>query len=184
MARIDQTPGIRPRLTLGRRLDIAARHGFPAALTVFLMIAVEAPLKVPQQAAFLPAVALISVWFWSVYRPAAMSPPIVFVIGVLLDLRGYLPLGSGVLTLLIAYGIAGLWRRVLLSHRFGLVWLAFLPIAWGGSAMLWILAQLLNFRLLSPGPAIFQAVVTTALYPVLAMPYLLAHRSVADPEQA
>ena len=29
MARTDQTPGIRPRATLGRRLDIVARHAFP-----------------------------------------------------------------------------------------------------------------------------------------------------------
>ena len=45
MARADQTPGIRPRATLGRRLDIAARHAFPAGCTVLLMLLAEAPLR-------------------------------------------------------------------------------------------------------------------------------------------
>ena len=38
---------------------------------------------------------LACVYFWSLFRPAAMPPPVVFLIGVLLDLLGYLPLGVG-----------------------------------------------------------------------------------------
>ncbi len=184
MARNDQTPGIRPRLTLGRRLDIAARHVFPAGATVLLMLAVEVPLRLALQTALLPAVALICVWFWSVSRPTAMPPPVVFLIGLLLDLRGYLPLGVGVLTLLIAHGVAQRWRRFLLQQGFAVAWLAFLPIAVGGAALIWLLSALLTFRLLPSGPALFQAVLSAALYPLLALPLGKAHRSLADPEQA
>ncbi len=184
MALMDQTPGIRPRLTLGRRLDIAARLGFPACVTVLLMLFTEMPLGMPNQAALLPAVALISVWFWSVFRPASMPPPVVFLIGLLLDLRGYLPLGAGVLTLLTAHGIALRWRRFLVEQGFAMVWIAFLAVAVGGAALIWMLTALLTFRLLSPLPALFQAVITAALYPVLAIPLARAHRSLADPTQA
>ncbi|MGE0417454.1 MAG: rod shape-determining protein MreD [Acetobacteraceae bacterium] len=184
MARDDQHPGIRPRLTLGRRLDIAARYAFPACVTVVLMLVVEVPLRLALQTALLPAVALISVWFWSVYRPIAMAPPVVFLIGLLLDLRGYLPLGVGVLTLLIAHGISQRWRRFLMQQGFAMTWLAFLPIATGGAALIWVLTALLTFRLLPLGPALFLAVLSFALYPVLAMPLTVAHRSLADPEQA
>jgi len=184
MARIDQTPGIRPRLTIGRRLGIAARHGFPACATVLLMLAVEVPFRIALQAALLPAVALVSVWFWSVFRPTAMPPPVVFLIGVLMDLRGYLPLGAGVLTLLIAHGIAQRWRRFLVQQGFAVAWIAFLPVAVGGAALIWLLSALLTFRLIPPVPALFQAVITAALYPVLAIPLTRAHRSLADPDQA
>jgi rod shape-determining protein MreD len=88
MAQIDQTPGIRPRLTIGRRLDIAARRAFPGSVTVLLMALTQAPLRLPLQAALLPAVALISVAFWSLHRPASMPPPLVFLIGLLLDVLG------------------------------------------------------------------------------------------------
>ncbi len=106
MARADQTPGIRPRATLGRRLDIAARHAFPAGCTVLLMLLTETPFGIADQAALLPAVTLACVYFWSLFRPGAMPPPVVFLIGLLFDLLGYLPLGVGALTLLIVHG----WR--------------------------------------------------------------------------
>ena len=63
MARTDQTPGIRPRATLGRRLDVAARHAFPAGCTVVLMLLAGAPLGIADQAALLPAVTLAGVLF-------------------------------------------------------------------------------------------------------------------------
>jgi rod shape-determining protein MreD len=49
-------------------------------------------------------VTLPCVVFWSVFRPGAMSPPVVFLLGLLLDLLTLAPLGTGVLTLLVAHG--------------------------------------------------------------------------------
>jgi rod shape-determining protein MreD len=184
MARIDQSPGIRPRATLGRRLDIAARRGFPVGSTILLMLITEAPFNIIGQAAFLPAVTLAAVWFWSVHRPTSLPPPLVFGIGVLLDLRGYLPLGTGVLTLLLVHGVALRLRRVFGQQRFAVVWLAFVVVAAGSSALTWLLVVLLTVRLTPAGPAVFQAVLTAALYPALAIPLAAAHRSIADPERA
>ena len=88
MAHIDRRPGIRPRPTIGRRLDIAARASFPACITILLMLLTQAPVGLPGQAASLPAVTLGCVWFWSLFRPAALPPPIVFLMGLLLECRG------------------------------------------------------------------------------------------------
>jgi rod shape-determining protein MreD len=184
MARIDQAPGIRPPLTLGRRLDIAARHAFPAGCAILLMLLAEAPLGITDQAALLPAVTLACVYFWSLFRPAAMPPPVVFLIGVLFDLLAYLPLGVGVLTLLITHGLALRSRRVLTRQGFLPVWFAFAGFAAGAAMLSWALTALLSFRLLPLAPALFQAVLTTALYPALAILFTGAHRTIADPERA
>lgn len=184
MALLDQTPGIRPRPTLGRRLDIAARLAFPTCVTVMMMLATELPFGIPSQAALLPAVAVIGIWFWSLFRPSSMPPPVVFLIGLLLDLRGYLPLGTGSLTLLVTHGIALRLRRVLIEQGFAMIWCAFLPVAVGSAALIWLLAALLTFHLLSPLPALFQAIITVALYPVLAIPLGYGHRFLADPDRA
>jgi rod shape-determining protein MreD len=184
MARSDQTPGIRPRATLGRRLDIAARHAFPAGCTVVLMLLAGAPFGIADQAALLPAVTLAGVYFWSLHRPAAMPPPVVFVIGVLFDLLGYLPLGVGVLSLLIVHGVALRWRSALMRQGFLLGWLAFGGVAVGAALLGWVLTALLSFRLLPVGPALFQAVLTIALYPALVVVFVRAHRTIADPELA
>jgi rod shape-determining protein MreD len=184
MARIDRRPGIRPRASLGRRLDIAARVSFPACTTVLLMLLTLMPFNFPGQAALLPAVTLCCVWFWSLFRPDNMPPPMVFLIGLMLDLVGYLPLGVGVFTLLAVHGV-GLGLRHSLLHR-GLVWVwvMFCGIAAAASMMIWLLVMLLTFRLLSPQPAIFTAFLAIAVFPMLAVLFAHAHRSVADPEQA
>lgn len=182
MARADQTPGIRPRASLGRQLDIAARHSFPASCTFLLMLLTQIPFGFADQAALLPAVAVACVYFWSLFRPAGMPPPVVFLIGVLLDLLGYLPLGVGALTLLIVHGLVLRWRGVLSEQGFLSVWLAFTAFAAGASLLVWLLAMILTFRLLPPGPAMFEAVLTAALYPALAIVFVGAHRGIADPD--
>jgi rod shape-determining protein MreD len=184
MARSDQTPGIRPRATLGRRLDIAARHAFPASCTLLLMLLTLTPLGIADQAVLLPAVTLACVYFWSLFRPAAMAPPVVFTIGLMLDLLGYLPIGVGVLTLLIVHGVAVRLRQVLTQQGFVAVWLVFGGFAVCAALLSWALTSVLTFRLLPIGPALFQAVLTTALYPALAVLFVRAHRTVADPERA
>jgi rod shape-determining protein MreD len=184
MARADQTPGIRPRATLGRRLDRAARYAFPAGCTVLLMLLAEAPLGIADQAAMLPAVTLACVYLWSLFRPGAMPPPVVFVVGLLFDLLGYLPLGVGALTLLTVHGLAVRWREVLIRQGFISAWLAFAGFAVGAAALGWVLTAVLVFRLLPVGPALFQALLTAALYPALAIPLIRAHRTGAHPERA
>lgn len=183
MARADHFPGIRPRPSLGRRLDVASRHAFPAGCTVTLMLLVQMPLGIADQSVLLPAVTVACVYFWSLFRPSAMPPPVVFLAGLLLDLLGCLPLGVGALTLLSVHGLALRWRRVLTRQSFPLVWLAFAAFASGAAAMSWLLTAVLSIRLLPPGPAAFQAVLTVALYPALAVLFVRAHRTIADPEQ-
>lgn len=169
---------------MGRRLDVAARRCLPAGITALLMLLTHAPLGVSGQAALLPAITLCGVWFWTLAQPQALPPPVVFLIGVLLDLLGFLPLGVGVLTLLSVHGVALRFRGALAQCDLVWVWLVLAPVATGAALLIWLLVMLLTFRLMSIGPAIFQAVLTIAIYPVLAMPLAAAYRSFADAEQA
>lgn len=148
------------------------------------MLLTQAPLDIPEQAALLPAVALCSVWFWSVFRPDAMPPPVVFLIGVLVDLLGYLPLGVMAFTLLAEHGLALTMRRGLSRCGFAWIWLVFAGVAAAAALVIWLLVMVLTLRLLSPYPAMFIGVVTVAIFPVLAVPFAGAHRSVANPDHA
>jgi rod shape-determining protein MreD len=181
---MDKVPGIRPRPTLGRRLDMVARFSFPASTTALLLLVADVPLGVAGQAEVQASVALACVFFWSLFRPASMPPVIVFAIGLLVDLLGYAPPGVGVLTLLIAHGLAFRWRRVLVRQGFLLVWLVFVGVAAGASALDWALTSLLTFRLLPPGPGAFEAAIGAGLYPALATLLTRAHHTLAEPEQA
>jgi rod shape-determining protein MreD len=175
---------MRPRQTLGRQLDVVARQAFPAVSTIVLMLLAETLFGFANQATLLPAVTVACVYIWSLFRPAAMPPPVVFLIGLLLDLLGYLPLGVGVLTLLIVHGLVVRWRQVLTRQSFLTVWLVFAGFSSGAAALCWALTALLSFRMLSFGPALFQGILTAALYPACAVLCVRAHRTVADPDQA
>jgi rod shape-determining protein MreD len=181
---MDKLPGIRPRQNLGRRLDMAARRGFPGTTTALLLLITAAPIGLPGQPELQAATALACVFFWSLFRPASMPPAMVFGVGLLADLLGYAPPGVGVLTLLIAHGLALRWRRVLVRQGFLLVWLAFVGVSAGAAAMQWALTSLLTFRLLPPGPGLFQAAIAAGLYPALATLLTRAHHTLAEPEQA
>ncbi len=72
----------------------------------------------------------------------------------------------------------------LLRQGFVTAWLAFAGFAAGAAALEWLLTALLVFRLLPIGPALFEAVLTAALYPALAILFVRVDRTAADPERA
>ena len=123
-------------------------------------------------------------FFWSVYRPASMPPPAVFLVGLLADLLDFAPPGVGVISLLIAHGVAARWRRDLIRLGFLLVWLAFVVVASGLASLQWSLTSALTFRVLPVGPALFQAALAAGLYPMLAVLLVRAHRTLAEPGNA
>jgi rod shape-determining protein MreD len=184
MARSHRRPGVRPNQTLGRRLDVAWRHAFPVATSLFLMMLSRAHFGLWEQGALLPTIALTCVWFWSLFRPSAMAPPMVFLIGLLLDLLDWQPLGVGAVTMLATHGIAHRLRPVLSRQVFIVLWLIFTAVACVIAALNWALISLLTFDFLPVGPILFQAGVAAAMYPVVAIPLTLAHRSIADPDLA
>ena len=178
---MDKQPGIRPRQNLGRRLDMAARWAFPASTTALLLLASAAPFGLPGQAEMQVAVALVCVFFWSLFRPAAMQPAVVFLLGLLADLLGGAPPGVGVLSLLLAHGLALRWRRLLARQGFLAVWLGFAAVGLGAAALQWALTSVLTWHLLPVGPALLLAAVACGLYPGLAVLLIAAHQSLAAP---
>jgi rod shape-determining protein MreD len=171
------------RAGLLRWLDDLARALLPAGLTLLLMLLAALPSGLPAGLpGLLPAIALPCLVFWSIFRPAALPPPVVFGLGLLQDLLTAAPPGSGVLVLLLAHGVAARWRRVLARQRFPLVWLAFAGIAAGAAVLGLGLQALLAWRLLPPAPALWQALLAIGLYPVLAWPLTRLHEAMRRAE--
>jgi rod shape-determining protein MreD len=166
---------------LVRRLDAALRAALPTIGTAGLMVLAAGPTGVP---AMVPAVTLPPVFFWSVFRPAAMPPPAVFLLGLLLDLLTLAPLGSGVVTLLVAHGLAVGWRRFLARQGALFVWLAFCGFAAGAAALGYLLTAILAFALPPVAPAVHQAALTAGLYPAFAFLLGRLHQLMRRAEEA
>ncbi|WP_419896488.1 rod shape-determining protein MreD [Roseomonas sp. USHLN139] len=168
-----------PPMGLLRRLDAIARAAFPAVTTVLLMVLTSTPVGLPSA---LPAVTLGCVFFWSVFRPAAMSPPICFGMGLLQDLLGFAPLGTGILTLLLVHGLALRFRRFLVRQSFLLVWLIFSGFAAGTAALGFVLVTVLNLRLPAVAPALVQFALSAGFYPAIAALLTRLHRAMRRAE--
>jgi rod shape-determining protein MreD len=169
-----------PSPGLLRRLDDLARASLPLLTTAFLMVLAAGPTGVP---ALVPATALPCIVFWTIFRPGAMSPPVVFLLGLLQDLLSLAPLGSGVVTLLVAHGLALVWRRSLAQRGFLFVWVVFAGFAVGASLFGLVLTALLNWVLLPVGPALQQAALTAGLYPLLALLLSRLHAMMQQAEE-
>lgn len=164
-----------------RQLDDIGRAAFPAASTAILMILAAAPLGVPGVVA---AVALPCVFFWSVFRPAAMPPPAAFGLGLLMDLLAVGPLGIGILILLVTHGLALRWRGFLVRQSFLLVWLVFCTLAAGVGVLGFVLYALLTWRMPPLVPGLHQFVLTAGLYPTLAFLLTRVHEALRRAEEA
>ncbi|MCX8133228.1 MAG: rod shape-determining protein MreD [Roseococcus sp.] len=166
---------------LMRRLDAALRAAFPAVFALALMVLGATPVGVP---GLVTALALPSVFFWSVFRPAAMPPPVVFAIGLLHDLLVFAPLGIGVLVLLLVHGLAFRARQMLARASFLAGWLAFCAVAAGAAGLGWALQALLGWQwpALMPGVHLFGAAV--GLYPGIAWILTRAHMAMRRAEGA
>lgn len=147
-----------------RRLDAGARAAFPALFTGLLIAVAAVPVGVPGLAA---AAALPPVFFWTIFRPAAMPPPAVFALGLLLDLVTFQPLGVGVLTLLVAHGVALRARDALVKQSFLVVWLVFCVFAAGAALLGHALHAALMWQAPPRMPAVLQAGLAAGIYPAL-----------------
>jgi rod shape-determining protein MreD len=170
-----------PSPGLLRQLDDLARAAFPFVSTALLMVLAAGPTGVP---AMVPAATLPCIVFWSVFRPGAMSPPAVFVLGLLQDLLTMAPLGTGVVTLLVAHALAVAWRRFLVRQSFLAVWLAFCVLAAGSAALGWLLTAVLAWSLPAFAPALHQAALTAGLYPAFAFLLSRIHGVMRRAEEA
>jgi rod shape-determining protein MreD len=180
---VDKTPGIRPRRSWGQRLDRAGRQGFPAATTIIGMILLSAPFGLPGQAQLLPAFTLAAVFFWSLFRPSSVPPPLTFLFGLFADLLSDAPIGSNVLVLLLTQFLVVRSRRFLPQKGFLFVWLVFIAAAAAAALIQWGLACIMSWVIYPPIAATAQFLLTAGLYPLLAMAFTQAHRTIAAPER-
>ena len=161
------------------RLDALARTAAPGLAAAGAMVVASTPVGWPS---LVPAVGLAAVFFWSLYRPGAMPPAVAFGLGLLQDLLGFAPLGSGVLVLLLAHAGALRVRPVLAGRSFVLVWLGFAGLAGPAVGLGYGLQAVLGWQVPPTAPALAQLGLTVGLYPLLAWLMLLAHRGLRRAE--
>lgn len=154
-------------VTFWQRLDTIARRMLPAAITLMLAMAAAVPLHVPGYAPVAPAVTLIAIYYWTIFRPELMPAPAVFAIGLFQDILSGTPLGVNALVMLLVFAVVLGQRRFFLGKSFLVMWWGFALVVAGALAAVWMVLSSLDGTVLDPLPAVFQGMVTLAVFPVL-----------------
>ncbi len=147
------------------QLEKAARNCTPVLLTLVLVFLNVMPVPVPGYIPVTPMLTLISVYYWSIYRPDLFPLAATFGLGIVQDILGGTPVGMTALVLLLVQGIIVNQRRFFLGKTFLVVWWCFMLVAPAAAVTSWVLASLYHWTLIAPEPLFFQNVITILLYP-------------------
>jgi rod shape-determining protein MreD len=156
------------RSSLWYRFELAVRGLTPFVVTLSLAVLTIIPLRIPDFAPVTPALTVIAVYYWSIYRPDLLPMAAVFGVGLFQDALAGTPLGLTSLVLILVQYVVIAQRRFFHSKTFLVEWWGFLLVAPGAALVSWLLASLYFGVLVAPQPLGFQLLLSIALYPCLA----------------
>lgn len=136
-------------------------------LTLLLgLVAVAAPLRLPEGQAFpMPFVPLIVLFIWSVRHPAYVPPWLIFLTGLLLDLLTGGPLGLWALSYLIAFTIARLRSTEPSAREYVLLVARFSVLTAIATMVAWTAGSLSIGQPADPTSLVTEAVITLIVFP-------------------
>ncbi|CAO3419678.1 rod shape-determining protein MreD [Azospirillum doebereinerae] len=163
--------------TFWQRLDKAGRNLAPFAVTVMLVLIGLIPIPVPAYTPVAPQLTLISVYYWTIHRPDLMRPGVAFLLGLLQDLLIGGPLGVNALMLVVAQWAVLNQRRVFLASTFALLWIGFAMVMAGAVFLEWLAFSALSATAMPVKPALFQGLLTVAMFPAVGWLLIRMHRA-------
>jgi rod shape-determining protein MreD len=163
------------------RFEMAARGLTPLILTLMLALLMVVPLRIPDFAPVTPALTVIAIYYWGIYRPDLAPMVAVFAIGMFQDMVAGTPLGLTSLVLITVYAVAASQRRFVHGKTFLVEWWGFMLVAPVAALVSWILASLYFATLVAPRPLGFQLLLTITLYPALAWLFARAQQHLLRP---
>lgn len=154
--------------TFSQRLDLIARNILPAMLGVVFLLLSAIPFYIPGYGVVAANLVLMAVFYWAVHRPDLLPPITVFLIGLLQDILVGMPPGMNAFVLLLVRTLAVSQGRVFRGRSFLILWWGFGMVALASAFVVWALSAMYVLALIDPTPGLFQAAMTTALFPFLA----------------
>lgn len=148
-----------------RRLGLALRGTLPLLTSLALVLVSVTSLRVPDLAVITPSLAIMAVYYWSIYRPDLLPASAVFLIGLVQDVLSGGPVGVMALVLLLVRGVVVSQRRVFFGSSFLLGYCGFAIMASGAACLSWLMVSAWFGKFLLPAPLAYQTLLTIALYP-------------------
>jgi rod shape-determining protein MreD len=162
---------------LWSRLDLVARSLSPIAITLLLVMISVLPMQIPFFGTVSPVLALMTVYYWSIFRPDLMPSFAVFGAGLFQDILSGTPLGVFAFVFLLVHVTVVSQRRLFIGNSFVVMWWGFMLVAVGSQALVWGITSLLSMTLISPSGVLFQVFLALSLFPCFAWLFFHARQA-------
>lgn len=147
--------------------EYIARMMLPGISTFLLYLAGLAPIGLSGMGNFPPDIILISIYYWSIFRPGAIPFWLVFVLGVFKDSLFGVALGISSLIFIFFRLLVLSQQRYLIKETFWAMWVGFGLVAVPAMMMQWLLSSAYLKSVIPVQDIIMQWVFTFGLYPLL-----------------
>ena len=158
------------------RGSLFLRGCVPTAATLVLVLLGSLPWALPHAGVLPSLCALISVYYWSLYRPGQMPLGAAFLLGIFVDLLGGEPLGTNALVLVLVQAAASSQQRSLSGKSFAVSWLGYMLISAGAGVVHWIVVCVFFVALVDPTAAVVSHALGVVFYPALSILLVRVHR--------
>lgn len=164
-----------------QRLDRSARLLAPFALSGLLILLGALPVHVPGYGQIAFNVGLLTVFYWSIYRPDLMPAVAAFMLGLWQDILVGSPVGLGALVLVLVNWAIVHQRTFFQGKSFAVIWFCFSVVQIAAAVLSWVLVCALDTTLVNIMPGLFQAVLTIGVFPFMAWLLARAQHAVLRP---
>lgn len=161
-----------------RQLDAQLRTLVPFATALIAVLLDVAPFLGAGPASLTSFATLCAVYFWSLYRPDLFTSSAAFLTGIAYDALAGLPLGLTSLALLLVRNLMVVQQRFFLARSFPVVWSCFVLLVPAVEVARWLLSSLWWGHLFALRPALFEVLLTIALYPLVSWLLTRVHNQI------
>lgn len=150
-----------------QRLDRLGRAAGPAAALLVLILLNAMPLHLPYAGAATPLLPLMAVFHFGLFRPAYLPNWLALLFGLLMDVLSGGPLGVNAMVFLCVRHFVQANQRFMADKPFLFIWFGYAVVSAAAVAGTWALTAFLMWVTIDPRPAIFQYLMSLAIYPLL-----------------
>lgn len=152
---------------VAQRVDHMVRQLVPASLVLILVVLQAIPWRLPGLAGIVPALPLIGIYYWAVYRPDLLVPSVAFATGLINDMVLGTPIGISSLAFLVIQGMTATQTRFFNGKSFLVIWSGFALV----TALALLLETILSSLIFSHTPLasalLIEYALTVCFYPVV-----------------
>lgn len=165
-------------------IDAGWRFSVPYVVMGILYVLNISYLSFPLSLSLEPPFILMSIYYWSIYRPKLIPAWLVFMAGILFDFIASLPVGLHGLIFVAARWLVTDQRLLLSSQSYIAVWIGFVVVNLIAVIVEWVLFGLIHFEWPPYEPAALIFASGVLLFPFVSLILHLTHKVLPElPDQ-